>query len=70
MIANTLGPDDFRKGTDEYFRRYDGQAVTVEDFYQPLASLMTKSRTLSTGIVSQVRQWYRALKLMIVQRRH
>lgn len=32
MIANTLGPDDFRKGTDEYFHRYDGQAVTVEDF--------------------------------------
>ncbi len=37
MIANTLGPDDFRKGTDEYFRRYDGQAVTVEDFLSALS---------------------------------
>jgi len=37
MIANTLGPDEFRKGTDEYFRRYDGQAVTVEDFLSALS---------------------------------
>ncbi|MGP9688969.1 aminopeptidase N [Psychrobacter sp. AOP22-C1-C5] len=37
MIANTLGPEDFRKGTDEYFRRYDGQAVTVEDFLSALS---------------------------------
>ena len=37
MLANTLGPDDFRKGTDEYFRRYDGQAVTVEDFLSALS---------------------------------
>ena len=37
MIANTLGRDNFRKGTDEYFRRYDGQAVTVEDFLSALS---------------------------------
>ncbi len=37
MIANTLGSDNFRKGTDEYFRRYDGQAVTVEDFLSALS---------------------------------
>lgn len=37
MLANTLGPDNFRKGTDEYFRRYDGQAVTVEDFLSALS---------------------------------
>lgn len=37
MIANTLGPDRFRQGTDEYFRRYDGQAVTVEDFLSALS---------------------------------
>ncbi|GAA0801069.1 aminopeptidase N [Psychrobacter piscatorii] len=37
MIANTLGSDGFRKGTDEYFRRYDGQAVTVEDFLSALS---------------------------------
>lgn len=37
MIYNTLGPDRFRQGTDEYFSRYDGQAVTVEDFLSALS---------------------------------
>lgn len=37
MLANTLGVENFRKGTDEYFRRYDGQAVTVEDFLSALS---------------------------------
>lgn len=37
MIANLLGKEKFRQGTDEYFRRYDGQAVTVEDFLSALA---------------------------------
>lgn len=37
MIANTLGKEKFRQGTDEYFRRYDGQAVTVEDFLSALS---------------------------------
>jgi len=51
MIANTLGPDDFRKGTDEYFRRYDGQAVTVEDFLSALS--ITNSK------VEDFIDWYR-----------
>lgn len=37
MIANTLGKEKFRQGTDEYFRRYDGQAVTVEDLLSALS---------------------------------
>ncbi|MFB6348959.1 aminopeptidase N [Moraxella sp. ZJ142] len=37
MIANFLGEDKFRQGTDEYFARYDGQAVTVEDFLSALS---------------------------------
>ena len=32
MLANLLGPEEFRKGTDLYFERHDGQAVTTEDF--------------------------------------
>ena len=32
MISNLLGKDNFRKGTDLYFKRHDGQAVTTEDF--------------------------------------
>lgn len=37
MIANTLGKEKFRQGTDEYFRRFDGQAVTVEDMLSALS---------------------------------
>ncbi|WP_041757982.1 aminopeptidase N [Psychrobacter arcticus] len=51
MIANTLGADHFRKGTDEYFRRYDGQAVTVEDFLSALS--ITNSK------VEDFIDWYR-----------
>lgn len=37
MMANLLGPEKFRQGTDEYFRRHDGQAVTVEDLVNSLS---------------------------------
>ncbi|OOS07939.1 aminopeptidase N [Moraxella cuniculi DSM 21768] len=37
MLANLLGKEKFRQGTDEYFARYDGQAVTVEDFLSALS---------------------------------
>ncbi|MCP8898405.1 aminopeptidase N [Gilvimarinus xylanilyticus] len=39
MLANLLGPELFRKGTDLYFERHDGQAVTTEDFVQALADV-------------------------------
>ncbi|PWK14784.1 aminopeptidase N [Psychrobacter immobilis] len=51
MIANTLGAENFRKGTDEYFRRYDGQAVTVEDFLSALS--ITDSK------IESFIDWYR-----------
>lgn len=38
MIANLLGAQKYRRGMDTYFDRYDGQAVTVEDFVDALAS--------------------------------
>src|SRR5579875_2784506 len=31
MIAGRLGPEGFRRGTDLYFSRFDGQAVTIDD---------------------------------------
>jgi aminopeptidase N len=31
MIAGTLGSEGFRRGTDLYFSRFDGQAATIED---------------------------------------
>ncbi len=37
MLANYLGPEKFRKGTDAYFNQHDGQAVTVEDLIQSLS---------------------------------
>lgn len=37
MMANLLGEKKFRQGMDEYFNRYDGQAVTVEDFLSALS---------------------------------
>ena len=51
MIAHTLGKDNFRAGTDEYFRRYDGQAVTVEDFLSALSIRDSK--------VEDFIDWYR-----------
>ncbi|MEO6152620.1 MAG: aminopeptidase N [Croceibacterium sp.] len=32
MMRSMAGPERFRKGTDLYFDRYDGQAATCEDF--------------------------------------
>lgn len=37
MLANFLGKEKFRQATDEYFNRYDGQAVTIEDFLSALS---------------------------------
>lgn len=36
MIATLLGPKAYRKGTDLYFKRHDGQAVTTEDFVKAM----------------------------------
>eukprot|EP00190_Bangiopsis_sp_CCMP1999_P007510 CAMPEP_0198725040 /NCGR_PEP_ID=MMETSP1475-20131203/2404_1 /TAXON_ID= ORGANISM="Unidentified sp., Strain CCMP1999" /NCGR_SAMPLE_ID=MMETSP1475 /ASSEMBLY_ACC=CAM_ASM_001111 /LENGTH=904 /DNA_ID=CAMNT_0044486709 /DNA_START=216 /DNA_END=2930 /DNA_ORIENTATION=- len=36
MLHTILGPDGYRKGTDLYFERHDGQAVTCEDWIQAL----------------------------------
>ena len=38
MMAMLLGKEKYRKGTDEYFLRHDGQAVTVEDWVSSLSA--------------------------------
>ncbi len=38
MMSTLLGKEKFRQGTDEYFRRHDGQAVTVEDWVSALTA--------------------------------
>ena len=51
MMRTLLGPDGFRKGTDLYFSRHDGQAVTTDDF--------VKSMEDANGAdLSQFRLWY------------
>jgi aminopeptidase N len=37
MLHTLLGADGFRRGSDLYFARHDGQAVTCEDFVQAMA---------------------------------
>jgi len=37
MLHTLLGPEKFRQGTDLYFSRHDGQAVSVDDFVQAMA---------------------------------
>jgi aminopeptidase N len=36
MMATLLGPERFRKGTDLYFDRHDGEAATCEDFVRAI----------------------------------
>ncbi|AXY59843.1 aminopeptidase N [Acinetobacter sp. WCHAc010052] len=51
MMATLLGKEKFRKGTDEYFKRHDGQAVTVEDWVAAL--------TAGSGVdLSEFLLWY------------
>ncbi len=51
MIALLLGPEKFRAGSDLYFERHDGQAVTTEDFVKAMED--------ASGIdLGQFRNWY------------
>ncbi|MDG1204277.1 MAG: aminopeptidase N [Pseudomonadales bacterium] len=52
MIRTFLGAEGFRAGTDLYFDRHDGQAVTTEDF----VIAMEDANQIN---LSQFRQWYR-----------
>ena len=36
MMAEVLGPEKFRAGTDLYFNRHDGEAATCDDFVKAL----------------------------------
>ena len=51
MIHTLLGEEGFRKGSDLYFQRHDGQAVTCEDFVNAMES--------ASGIdLGLFRRWY------------
>ena len=51
MLHTLLGADGFRRGTDLYFERHDGQAVTCEDWVKAMED--------ANGIdLRQFRRWY------------
>ncbi len=51
MIHTLLGPQLFRQGSDLYFERHDGQAVTCEDFVRAMED--------ASGVnLGQFRNWY------------
>ncbi|WP_455201883.1 aminopeptidase N [Kaarinaea lacus] len=51
MLHHLVGADKFRKGTDLYFSRHDGQAVTCDDFVKALEDANEVDLT-------QFRRWY------------
>ena len=51
MLHHLLGPEQFRKGTDLYFQRHDGQAVTTDDFVKALEDANDED-------FSQFKRWY------------
>ena len=51
MIRTLLGNEGFRKGSDLYFERHDGQAVTCDDFIKAMED--------ANGVdLSQFKRWY------------
>ncbi|MFO0004588.1 MAG: M1 family aminopeptidase, partial [bacterium] len=51
MIHTLIGDQNFKKGITEYFRRYDGQAVTTEDF-------ISSMEVVSGRDLTQFKNWY------------
>ncbi|WP_372739312.1 aminopeptidase N [Neptunomonas sp.] len=51
MIHTLLGAEAFRKGSDLYFSRHDGQAVTTEDFVKAMEDASGRDLT-------HFRNWY------------
>ncbi|MCP1335876.1 aminopeptidase N [Futiania mangrovi] len=51
MLHLLLGAEGFRKGTDLYFDRHDGEAATVEDFIAAMAEANGRD-------LSQFARWY------------
>jgi aminopeptidase N len=51
-----LGAEGFRKGSDLYFERHDGQAVTCDDFAQAIADANPESALARH--LAQFKRWY------------
>ena len=51
MLHHLLGPEAYRMGTDLYFRRHDGEAVTTDDFVRCMEQAGGRDLT-------QFKRWY------------
>ncbi|SFG16558.1 aminopeptidase N [Palleronia marisminoris] len=51
MLRTLIGPEAYRKGTDLYFDRHDGQACTIEDWLQVFEDVTGRD-------LSQFALWY------------
>ncbi|MEE8872945.1 aminopeptidase N [Pseudomonas helleri] len=51
MLQTLLGAEGFRKGSDLYFERHDGQAVTCDDFIKAMEDA-------NGANLSQFKRWY------------
>nr|WP_320191846.1 aminopeptidase N [uncultured Desulfobacter sp.] len=78
MIYQLLGQDLFRKGTDLYFEKFDGMAVTLEDFVDVMAEVSgrnldqfflwyTQSGTPAVSMTRQYDQKTETLSLTFTQ---
>ena len=56
MQHTLLGEKGFRAGMDEYFRRYDGSAVTCDDFVSAMESVYVRQNPGKN--LEQFRRWY------------
>lgn len=53
MLHTLLGKDGFRAGMDLYFKRFDGQAVTCDDFVDAMADATGRDLSTFKGWYSQ-----------------
>ena len=51
MLHQLVGPETFRQGTDLYFDRHDGQAVTTDDFVAAMEQVSNRD-------FNQFKHWY------------
>jgi aminopeptidase N len=56
MLQTLMGREVFRDGITEYFSRYDGQAVTCDDFIDAMEAAYAKASP--KGSLKQFRRWY------------
>ncbi|MEN9372576.1 MAG: hypothetical protein RIR79_128 [Pseudomonadota bacterium] len=56
MMQTLVGRDGFAKGMKRYFERFDGQAVTCDDFAQAMADANPESAL--APLLTQFKNWY------------